>query len=97
MSEPFQPMNNATQRIQLDSADLEVSPWPEGASVAWIDNRGETDVLVAFGEPCSDTTSYTVPAGMSQPITVYDGLPLHLKRPAGASAELVLVTPGWGV
>ena len=95
---PFMPINNSTERTQLGSSVVTVTPPVHGDSLTlYVDNRGTTDVLISFGVDPPDSNSFPIPAGMSQPIGVGDKRDIRIKRPAGATSELVVTTFGLGM
>lgn len=95
-SAAFQPFALSTQRLSVsDVVTKVILPAYSSAITIWIDNRGNTDILVECGNDPSDTSSFPIAAGCAQPITItnYD---LRLKRIAGSSSETVIITPGIG-
>lgn len=95
---PFSPLPNSTATLSVGTSDVTYQ-MPDAAQV-WIDNRGTTDVLVAWGAAPVDATTdggFPIPASTSQPITAPNSRAiLHLMRQSGASADTVYVTPGGG-
>ena len=99
VSHAFKPLNNLTQRIYVGSAVVTVTlPFNTTDLTVYIDNRGNTDVLVEVGafDP-TDTTSFPIPAMTSQPIGVGQLREIRLKRKVGSDTAEVIVTPGEGM
>ncbi len=95
---PFMPINDSTARTQLGSAVAAVTPPVHGDSLTlYVDNRGTTDVLISFGKDPTDSGSFPIPAGMSQPLGIGDKRDIRMKRPAGSAQELVITTFGLGM
>ena len=98
-SHAFKPLRLSTQRVSVGDTISTVTLATNALDITvWIDNRGNTDVLIEIGaiDP-SDTTSYPIPAMTSQPIGLGQERELRLKRPAGSTSAEVIVTPGEGL
>ena len=98
-SHAFKPLRLSTQRVSVGDTVSTVTLATNALDITvWIDNRGNTDVLIEIGaiDP-SDTTSYPIPAMTSQPIGLGQERELRLKRPAGSTSAEVIVTPGEGL
>ena len=98
-SHAFKPLRLSTQRVSVGDTVSTVTLATNALDITvWIDNRGNTDVLIEVGaiDP-TDTTSYPIPAMTSQPIGLGQERELRLKRPAGSTAAEVIVTPGEGM
>ena len=98
-SHAFKPLRLSTQRVSVGATVSTVTLAANDLDITvWISNKGSTDVLVEIGaiNP-TDTTSYPIPAMSSQPIGIGQERELRLKRPAGSTAEEVIVTPGEGL
>lgn len=97
---PFAFFPHATHQVTLGVTSTEVSLVPNCEQV-WIDNRGDTDVLVEFLSAPLDADSFRIAPYTAQPLTTpktggsWD-VKVRLKRPAGATAALVVVTSGEG-
>ena len=98
-SHAFKPFQLSTQRVSVGATVATVTLADSVLDLAvWIDNRGNTDVLVEVGSTNpTDTTSYPIPAMSSQPIGIGQERELRLKRPEGSIAAEVIVTPGEGL
>ena len=98
-SHAFKPLRLSTQRVSVGDTVSTVTLATNALDITvWIDNRGNTDVLIEVGaiDP-TDTTSYPIPAMTSQPIGLGQERELRLKRPANSTAAEVIVTPGEGM
>ena len=98
-SSAFKPLQLSTQRVSVGDTVATVTLADSALDLAvWINNRGNTDVLVEVGSTNpTDTTSFPIPAMTSQPIGMGQERELRLKRPAGSTAAEVIVTPGEGL
>lgn len=96
-SYPFTPMSGTTVRTALNDTVKKLdAPSSNDSLTLYVDNRGSTDVLLEIGKDPTDTGSFPIPAGMSQPIGIGFKRDIRLKRPAGATAEEVVTTFGRG-
>lgn len=96
-SYPFMPMAGTTERTPLASTVKKLSaPASNDSLTLYVDNRGSTDVLIEIGADPTDTGSFPIPAGMSQPIGIGFKRDIRIKRPAGAVAEECITTFGRG-
>ena len=95
----FKPLQLSTQRVAVGATVSTVTLAANALDLTvWIDNRGNTDVLVEVGSTNpTDTTSFPIPAMASQPIGMGQIRELRLKRPAGSTTATVIVTPGEGM
>ena len=95
----FKPLQLSTQRVSVGATVSTVTLTANTLDLTvWIDNRGNTDVLVEVGSTNpTDTTSFPIPAMSSQPIGIGQERELRLKRPAGSTSAEVIVTPGEGL
>lgn len=96
---PFTPLPAASQTISVGASTVSVT-LDARATVAWVDNRGASDLLVQYSPTpaLDDSTGFRIPAGCSQPMQVPVNAQnvLQLKRPVGSSAEVAYVTGGTG-
>ena len=96
---PFRPQPFGSQVFTVDGTTTQKVTLANGASTAMIDNRGGSDLLVEIGDVTPvDTTSFRIPAGTSQVLSVGDKVSviLSLKRPSGSSGEVAYVCGGAG-
>ena len=98
-SHAFKPLRLSTQRVSVGATVSTVTLAANALDLTvWIDNRGNTDVMVEVGATNpTDTTSFPIPAMTSQPVGMGQERELRLKRPAGSTAAEVIVTPGEGM
>lgn len=101
MDMPFTPFPYSTTRVSLGATTLDFTVPASAAGrqvIAWVDNRGVSDIMVELGGGTpSDTTSFAVAPMSAQALYLGDEKVVRLKRPDGSSGEDVLVAFGRGV
>lgn len=97
---PFAPFAHSTSTTSVGATSVDVT-LHDSVEQAWIDNRGSTDLLIEFFDAPLDANSYRIPANSSQPISTpapggtWDHK-IRVKRPAGSTAENVIISSGVG-
>lgn len=92
----FTPKPHSTITKSVGTAIVEVSV--SACSTVWIDNRGDSDLLLEFGqEDPSDDTTFRLPGYAAMPLSRPAGADVvRIKRPSGAATDTVYITQGYG-
>lgn len=97
---PFTPSAHGTTQVSLDDTVQTVPVRPTHSAnqkQIWVDNRGNSDVLIEFFSEPEDANSFRIMANAAQPLTIpANATTVYLKRPTGSAIATVYVSIGEG-
>jgi len=93
--QPFAFAPHATQAVAVAATSVTVTVSASSPQV-WVDNRGNTDLLIEINDAPLDANSFRIPPVTSMAVSNGTGTSIYLKRPSGSSSETAYVTSGYG-